>query len=278
VLSHRATAGPARRRAGSAPALTVPTMLTALALLLGATACSDGSPDGTATAVRTAVPNPSPSVWTTSGSPAAAATATGALLRVGDLPTGYSAAPLTVPAVKAMKPPACRALWGPGLGLLDGSTGRASTAFVGVNLTAIAHSVGVYPTQSAAAAAVGRARQLGRACARTVADGVTFSVTSADSPGAGGAPGVTLVLTQSRGVGETTVTVRDRMVSVLVIAGRPPGPGPTLVQQASVAAGRRLTTAGIAAENAAATATATRPAATATATRPAASATASPTP
>jgi hypothetical protein len=240
VLSYRATAGPARRRAGSASALPV---LTVLVLLLGAAACSNGASPDEATPTRVATPNPTPSVWTTSGSPTAARAASAVLLRVGDLPTGYSAAPLTVPAVRAMRPPACRALWGPGIGLLDGSTGRASTAFVGVDLTAVAHSVGVYATPSAGAAAVERARQLGRACARTVADGVTFGVTSADSPGEGGAPGVTLVLTQARGVGETTVTVRGRMVSVLAIAGRPPGPGPTLVQQATVAATRRLTTA-----------------------------------
>jgi hypothetical protein len=248
VPSCRATTGPARRRGRSGPALPALPVLTVLAVLLGVTAgCGQASSDKTATPSRAATPNPSPSVWTTAGSPVAARAATGALLRAGDLPAGYTAAPLTVPAVRAMRPPACQALWGPGIGLLEGSTGRASTAFVGVDITAIAHSVGVYDTPAEGAAVVERARELGRACARTVADGVTFGVTSADNPGAGGAAGVTLVLRQARGVGATKVTVRGRMVSVLAIAGRPPGPEPTLLQQADVAVSRRLSTAGTAA-------------------------------
>jgi hypothetical protein len=234
-------AWPARRRRRSGPGLT------ALVLLLGVSACDQASPDSTATPSRAATPNPSPSVWTTDGSPVAARAAAEALLRAGDLPAGYTPAPLTVPAVRAMRPAACQALWGPGIGLLAGSTGRASTAFVGVDITAVAHSVGVYDTPSAGAAVVERARALGRACARTVANGVTFGVTAADSPGAGGAPGVTLVLRQARGVGTTKVTVWGRMVSVLAIAGRPPGPGPTLLQQADAAVSRRLSTAGTAA-------------------------------
>jgi len=238
VVSQRATAEPAHRRSRSASALPV---LTVLVLLLGTAACSDGK--ASAEPTLTVTPDPNPSVWTTKGSPSAARAASQALLRRSDLPPGYTSSPLDVPSVRAVRPPACRALWGPGLGLLDGATGLAATAFVGTDLSAVAHSVGVYTTPAAGVAAVERARQLGRACARTVVNGATFAVTSVDRPGADGAPGVTLVLRQTRGVGQTTVTVKGRMVSVLVIASRPPGPQTALVQQTALATTRRLSDA-----------------------------------
>jgi hypothetical protein len=187
-------------------------------------------------------------VWTTAGSPADADAASAALLRVTDLPEGYTPAPLTVLSPRAVQPPACRTLIGPGTGLLDGATGEASTAFVGKDLsTAVAHSVGVFVTPAAGAAAVDRARRLGHACSRTVVNGTTFSVTSLDRPSAGGAPAVTLVLRQAQGVSQTTVTLAGRLVSVLAIASRPPGPRAALVQQAAQASAQRLTLAGAAA-------------------------------
>ena len=245
----RAPARPAPGSAASAPALPVlPVLLTVLALLLGSAACDSDHPAPTGTdesPARTATPDPGPSVWTTAGPPAAAQTASAALLRVTDLPGGYTYSPLTVLAPRAVDPPACRTLIGPGTGLLDGATGEASTAFVGQDLSAaVAHSVGVYATPAAGAAVVDRARRLGRACSRTVVNGTTFSVTSVDRPGVGGAPAVTLVLRQAQGVGQTTVTLRGRLVSVLAIAGRPPGPPAALVQQAAQASTRRLTAAG----------------------------------
>jgi hypothetical protein len=220
-------------------------LLTVLALLLGAAACGSDrpAPTGTEAPARTATadPDPSPSVWTTDGSPEAARAASAALLRVTDLPEGYAPSPLTVLSPRAVHPPACRTLVGPGTGLLDGATGEASTAFVGTDLSAaVAHSVGVYATPAAGAAAVDRARRLGRACSRTVVNGATFSVTSVDRPGVGGAPAVMLVLRQAQGVGQTTVTLGGRLVSVLAIASRPPGPGAALVQQAAQASTQRL--------------------------------------
>ena len=226
-----------QRRAGSAAAL-----LTALAALLGVAACGDEASD--ASTLATPAPNPSPSVWTMNGAPAAAQAATRALLRTSDLPKGYTPTPLTVPPAKVVRPAPCWVLWGPATGLLDGSTGRAATAFVaGDYSTAVAHSVGVYTTPASGVAAVERARKLGRSCAKTVVDGATFAVTAADHPGAGGAPGVTLVLRQAKGVSQTTVTLSGRMVSVLTIASRPPGPRPAVLQQATTAATRRLTEA-----------------------------------
>lgn len=223
------------RRAGSAAAL-----LTALAVLLGVTACGE-DPGSDATTLGTPAPNPSPSVWTMNGAPAASQAASRALLRTSDLPSGFRPTPLTVPPARTVRPAPCWALWGPGTGLLDGSTGRAATAFVaGDYTTAVAHSVGVYTTPASGVAAVERARKLGRACAKTVVDGATFAVTAVDRPGVGGAPGVTLTLRQAKGVGQTTVTLSGRMVSILAIASRPPGPQPLVVQQATVAATRRL--------------------------------------
>jgi hypothetical protein len=203
------------------------------------TACDDSGAD--ATTLGTPAPNPSPSVWTMNGVPAAARAASRALLRTSDLPKGFTPTPLTVPAAKAVRPAPCWALWGPGSGLLDGATGRAATAFVaGDYTTAVAHSVGVYTTPASGVAAVERARKLGRVCAKTVVDGATFAVTAVNRPGAGGTPGVTLTLRQTKGVGQTTVTLSGRMVSILAIASRPPGPQPLVVQQAIVAATRRL--------------------------------------
>jgi len=235
VRFQRATAGPA-------PVLRV--LLTVLLLLPGAAGCGSDRPapaGAEESPARTATPDPDPSVWTTDGAPAAARAAAAALLRVTDLPEGYTPSPLTVLSPQAVDPPACRTLVGPGTGLLDGATGQASTAFVGRDLSAaVAHSVGFYPTPAAGAAAVERARRLGRACSRTVVNGATFSVTSIDRPGAGGAPGVTLVLRQAQGVGQTTVTLGGRLVSVLAIAGLPPGPRDALVRQAAQASTRRL--------------------------------------
>jgi len=226
------------RRARSAAAL-----LTALAALAGVAACGE-EPGADASTLATAAPNPSPSVWTMNGAPAAARAATRALLRTGDLPKGYTPTPLTVPPAKVVRPAPCWVLWGPATGLLDGSTGRAATAFVAADYTAaVAHSVGVYTTPASGVAAVERARKLGKSCAKTVVDGATFAVTAADHPGAGGAPGVTLVLRQAKGVSQTTVTLSGRMVSVLTIASRPPGPRPAVLQQATTAATRRLTEA-----------------------------------
>jgi hypothetical protein len=240
VRSHRAPVG-------YAPAV----LLTVLVLLPGAAACgSDRTPPaGTEESpARIVTPDPGPSVWTTAGSQAAALAASAALLRVTDMPADYTPSPLTVLSPRAVQPPACRTLIGPGTGLLDGAAGEASTAFVGKDLSAaVAHSVGVYVTPAAGAAAVDRARRLGRACSRTVVNGTTFSVTSIDRPGAGGAPAVTLVLRQTQGVGQTTVTLAGRLVSVLAIASRPPGPRAALVQQATQASTRRLTAAGAAA-------------------------------
>jgi hypothetical protein len=243
VRSHRATVGPA-------PVSAV-LLLTVLVLLLGEAACGSDRPAPAGTEespARTATPDPDPSVWTTAGSPAAARAASAALLRVTDLPGDYTPSPLTVLSPRAVHPPACRTLVGPGTGLLDGATGEASTAFVGKDLSAaVAHSVGIYATPAAGAAAVDRARRLGRTCSRTVVDGTAFSVTSLDRPGASGAPAVTLVLRQAHGVGQTTVTLAGRLVSVLAIASRPPGPRAALVQQAAWASTQRLTAAGAAA-------------------------------
>lgn len=245
MRSHRATAGPARGGVGLPSAL--PALVTVLVLLLGATACSTDDPvepETPASPTATPNPNPSPSVWTTHGSPAGSRAATVALLRAGDLPEGYRASPLTEIPTGTVRPPACRAMIGPATGLLDGSTGQASTAFVGNDLsTAIAHSVGLYATPAAAVAAVERARRLGRTCARTVVNGTTFTVTATDHARAGGAPGVTLEVRQARGVGETTVTVDGRLVSVLAIASRPPGPQIALVRRADLAVARRLSEA-----------------------------------
>jgi hypothetical protein len=219
-------------------------MLAALAVGLGAAGCAGNKATDATTTRVTAAPNPSPSVWTMSGPPAISQAASTALLRQSDLPKGFTPMPLEVPAVKAVRPPTCKALWGPGTGILGGAAGRAATAFVGGDYsTAVAHSVGVYTTPAAGVAAVEFARKLGRTCATTVVDGVTFAVTAIDRPGLGGTPGVTLVLRQSKGVGQTSVTVSGRMVSVLAIASRPPGPLTAVVQQANVAAARRLTEA-----------------------------------
>ena len=237
MRSFRAIPGPAPGGAGPVPAL-----LAVLVLLLGAAACGSDAPAPARTeSPARATPDPGPSVWTTDGPPAAAHAASAALLRVTDLPAGYKPSPLTVLSFRDVSPPACQALLGPGTGLLAGATGSASTAFVAGDLSAAAaHSVGVYATPAAGAAAVDRTRRLGRACAQTVVNGTTFSVTSVGSPGAGGATAVTLVLRQARGVGETTVTLGGRLVSVLAIASLPPGPPAALVQQATQAADRRL--------------------------------------
>lgn len=232
--------------AGTLPGMTRRIRFAAIGLAAATTltlsGCSvlGGSSDGAA-AAATPTPQVSPSVWVSKGKEAAVAAATVRLIRPADLGPAWTSAPLTVSdSTKGIKPVACAALTGPALGMVQKSTGRASTSFTGKDgRTAIAQTVGVYPTVKAATGVLDRAVSLGRKCRAMTAFGQELTVRASRTT-VGGRPAVVLTQRQKTAAESITVIVSEKFVSVVAIASVLPGPEEAVVQKTTTAAATRL--------------------------------------
>lgn len=215
-------------------------LVAATALTLSSCSLLGGSSGEEAAATPT--PQVSPSVWVSQGNPSAVAAATVRLIRPSDLGLAWTAVPLTVSeSTVGIKPKACAALTGPALGMVQKTSGRASTSFTGKDgRTAIAQTVGVYPSVKAASGVLDRAVSLGRKCRSMTAFGQELTVRATRTT-VGGQPAVVLTQRQRSGAESITVITSEKFVSVVAVAATLPGPGEAVVQKTSTAAVARLT-------------------------------------
>lgn len=207
-------------------------------LLSSLAGCSLLDRNSAASPSTTPTPVTSPSVWLSAGRKTAVRQARDDLVRLSDLPGGYKASPLTLGSSKGVTPKACAAVLGPALALVTGSSGHASTAFVSTS-TAIAHTVGVFTTVTAAQGVLTKAMRLATTCRSMTAQGTRLTV-QAGRTTVHGQDAVVLTEKQKAGAERIVILVEGKLASVLAVAALPPGPDPDLLETATEAASQRL--------------------------------------